>query len=435
MVKLQQSAEQLFGAALDLDSADRCAYLDHACANAPELRHAVDGLFLAHERAGDFLEQPLLGRVTDTGLNTHISSDTRRDGLATGIPAVVESRFAPGQLIAGRFTVIRFVARGGMGEVYEVDDLLLQGVHVALKAILPHIAAEASSSRRFEQEVLLARKVTHPNLCPIYDIARSHDTNPPCLFLTMKLLAGETLAARLKFARPTSSEETIAIVRQLVAGIAAIHAAGIVHGDIKPNNLMLDGSGAAVCLSIMDFGLARLHESENTVRTRSVIAGTPGYIAPELYHGQRPSQATDLYALGVLLHVLLTGSMPECVGGLSVEPSPKLALAATAGLFAPAIRELISPHPANRCTAFEKLRAHLDGRATTTGITASVVTAITAPLAIALRPPHPAPSLPAAPSPLPPPPPPAPPPPASPGSTTPSITSSTPCPANASLPS
>src|SRR5665213_343109 len=90
-----------------------------------------------------------------------------------GVPDLANGgRFVPGQVVAGRFTVVRYIARGGMGEVYEVEDRFLQGVHIALKMILPEIAGDASSSRHFEQEVLLARKVTHPNLCPIYDIAR-----------------------------------------------------------------------------------------------------------------------------------------------------------------------------------------------------------------------------------------------------------------------
>ena len=101
-------------------------------------------------------------------------------------------------MIARRFLVVHFIARGGMGEVYEVEDCLLQGNRVALKMIRPEIAAHEESSHRFEQEVLLARKINHPNLCPIYEIFRCDDEPPPFLFLTMKLLAGETLDSSLQ---------------------------------------------------------------------------------------------------------------------------------------------------------------------------------------------------------------------------------------------
>ena len=369
MTEQQQSAEQLFGAALDHTPGDRRAFLDHACAGAPDLRQAVDELFLAHERAGSFLETPLLLAIA--GRDSHATSETETNRHTAGIPSLAESRFEPGQVLAGRFTVVRFIARGGMGEVYEVDDRLLQGVHVALKAILPHIAADAGASRRFEQEVLLARKVTHPNLCPIYDIAHCPDTAPPCLFLTMKLLAGETLAARLRRPGAVPRDQAVSIIRQLTAGIAAIHDAGVIHGDIKPNNVMLDCSGHAMCLSIMDFGLARLHESENTGITRSLVAGTPGYLAPELLRGQRPTQTTDLFALGVLLHKLLTGESPECVtGSLSVEPSPLLPFADTPAPIARAVRDLLADAPDRRSAAFTALRDHLDARTSATPVTA-----------------------------------------------------------------
>ena len=244
-----------------------------------------------------------------------------------------------------------------MGEVYEVQDRFLQGVHVALKMILPEIAEDAGSSHRFEQEVLLARKVSHPNLCPIYDIARSDDPPPAFLFLTMKLLAGETLSSRLRRGH-VPREEAVAIFRQMVSGIGAIHAAGVIHRDIKPNNVMLDHSGAELCLSIMDFGLARLHELEATMPTRSLLAGTPGYMAPEVLNGQGPSRASDIFALGVLLHQVLTGDRPQFGAlNLSVQPSPALNTADVPAIFIQTVKEFLSNEPKRRCAAFEQIEA------------------------------------------------------------------------------
>ncbi len=365
MSSQQQSVEDVFGAALERPADERAAFLDQACSADPALRRLVNDLLLADERAGSFLEEPLLLQLADLpeGLASPTSDTylTHAGDPAFSLPTPDLTRFAAGQRIAGRFTVVRFLARGGMGEVYEVDDQLLQGARVALKAILPHIAADAGASRRFEQEVLLARKVVHPNLCPIYDIARCHDAEPPFLFLTMKLLSGETLAARLRAPDPIPYEDALALARQITCGLAAIHDAGVVHGDIKPNNIMLEGSGRALSLSIMDFGLARLHTAEHTVLTRTLIAGTPGYLAPEILRGERPSQATDLFALGVLLHRVLVGRAPETVfSSLAVHPSPDLDGPGVPAFLAEAVRGLLSELPAPRTLAFAGLLARYD---------------------------------------------------------------------------
>jgi eukaryotic-like serine/threonine-protein kinase len=287
------------------------------------------------------------------------SSETDNTVLPDKADPKSAGRFSRGELLAGRFVVVRYIDRGGMGEVYEVEDRFLQKVHVALKVIVPEIAGDTGSAHHFEQEVLLARKVVHPNLCPIYDIARCDDPAPPFLFLTMKLLIGETLSARLKREEPIAREDAITIFRQLVAGLAAIHAAGIVHRDIKPNNVMLDSSGPELCVSIMDFGLARLHETESTIATQSLMAGTPGYMPPEIL-SSGPSQAADIFALGVLLHQVLTGERPR-VGALnhSVEPTAALDKTDVPLVFIQAVKGFLSNDPKVRCEAFEHIKSTL----------------------------------------------------------------------------
>ncbi|WP_433972046.1 protein kinase domain-containing protein [Tunturiibacter lichenicola] len=356
MASQEQSVEQLFGAALDQRPEDRPAFLDRACACAPELRRRVEELLLADEEAGSFLETPLLSSLADKWDDITPVDDGARAAASDFKPAPI-GRFDPGQIIAERFTVIRFIAHGGMGEVYEVEDRFLQGVHIALKVILPHIAGDAGSSRRFEQEVLLARKVTHPNLCPIYDISRCQEPTPPFVFLTMKLLAGETLASRLKRPLSIPRNECLSIFRQMTVGLGAIHDGGIVHRDIKPNNVMLDYSGSELCVSIMDFGLARLYDSQTTI-TVGLIAGTPGYIAPELLRGDPPSQATDIFALGVLFQQVLTNRcLSEEVHGLSVKASPALDAADVPSVYIHSVKEFLSEDPKRRCAAFQQIRS------------------------------------------------------------------------------
>ena len=230
------------------------------------------------------------------------------DGLG---PPVDDPQFKPGDLIDGRFSVVRFIARGGMGEVYEVEDRQLRGVHVALKTILSHYAADPTMRQRFEREVLSAREVVHPNLCPMYDLGHWKRPEGQLTYLTMKLLAGESLAARLSRQGPLPDAEALSILRQVGAGIAAAHHAGILHRDIKTANIIVQGSGGDVIAWVTDFGLARAALGEETALTAFGVAGTPGFMAPELFYGSAPTKASDVYALGMVAHLVLTGRPPR----------------------------------------------------------------------------------------------------------------------------
>ncbi len=263
-----------------------------------------------------------------------------------------------GEILGDRFVVIRFIARGGMGEVYEVEDTFLQGAHVAMKMVLPQVVTDPAMERRFEQEVLLARKVTHANLCPIYDIFHCEKPSPPFSFLTMKLLPGETLAARLMRPDLLRRDEAMAICRQLFSGVAAIHEAGIIHRDIKPNNVMLDRRGPELHIWITDFGLARLYESEMSLASMGTVAGTPGYLAPELLKGQPPSQASDIFALGVVIYQIFTGEKPSPQDVVTTQLKAKGAPSDVIRL----ITEFLSEDPRCRCVAFEQARRLLDSK-------------------------------------------------------------------------
>jgi len=352
----RQSAEQLFVDALELQPEKRQTFVDRACRGDPALRRRVEELLRKDERAGSFLRWPIVTSRQDAAPGGATVSSLDRDQTAD-----VTARFSAGETIAHRFLVVRFIARGGMGEVYEVEDCLLQGNRVALKMIRPEIAAHQESSHRFEQEVLLARKINHPNLCPIYEIFRCDDEPPPFLFLTMKLLAGETLDTSLQKNVLLPRDEALEIFRQMIAGIAAIHDAGIVHRDIKPTNVMLDRSGLRLSVSIMDFGLARQYESDATLPGMGAIAGTPGYLAPELIRGNRPSRASDVFALGVLLHQVLTGKRPvESADGLNVHPAPSLDAITAPELYRRTVCEFLSEDPVVRCRAFEQFRSAVE---------------------------------------------------------------------------
>jgi serine/threonine protein kinase/tetratricopeptide (TPR) repeat protein len=227
--------------------------------------------------------------------------------------------FLPGQVLSGRFEVVRYIARGGMGEVYEVADRHLHGVRLALKTIRPQVNGFAGIEDRFEREVLLARRVVHPNLCPIYDIFRAEHEGVPLLFLTMKLISGETLEDRIERVGKISAGEARTIVEQMAAALAAAHKAGILHRDVKTSNVMLEQGADGLVAYVMDFGLARSYQGESTALTLEGVAGTLGYLAPELLRGASPSTASDVYAFGVVVFEMLTGRMP----GLALDSAGK----------------------------------------------------------------------------------------------------------------
>ena len=210
--------------------------------------------------------------------STVVLDQTNRVSSAgvTGAPSGV-SQFKPGDLIDGRFSVVRFIARGGMGEVYEVEDRQLRGIHVALKTILSHYAADPTMRQRFEREVLSAREVVHPNLCPMYDLGHWKRPEGQNDLIPDHEAAGRRKSCRQDFAPgPLPDPEALSILKQVGAGIAAAHDAGILHRDIKTANIIVQGSGADVIAWVTDFGLARAALGEETALTAFVeLPGRP----------------------------------------------------------------------------------------------------------------------------------------------------------------
>jgi tetratricopeptide (TPR) repeat protein len=212
---------------------------------------------------------------------------------------------------------VRFIARGGMGELYEARDLQLNEL-VALKTIRPDIAADERVAQRFRREVQLARKVTHPNICRIFDLFQHQPASGGAAvdFITMELLGGETLAERLKRKGRFTSEQALPIVSQLASALGAAHAVGVVHRDLKTSNVMLlpGDSSSAPRAVITDFGIAhRLIASGGGGATTSVLGevlGTPDYMAPEQIEGAPITPATDVYSLGIVMYEMLTGVRP-----------------------------------------------------------------------------------------------------------------------------
>ena len=312
MKNVDELANELFLSAMDLAPRERAAYLAKMCCDSSELRARVDSMLERNDQAGSFLMHPVLG----TGHDAYKQEPAVTTEVPTPLNAVphispqYKPQFKSGDVLMERFLVVRFIASGGMGEVYEVEDRQLRGVHVALKTILSQYATDTIMQGRFEREVLHAREVVHSNVCPIYDIFHWKRAEGELIFLTMKLLPGETLASRLHRLGKLPPEEVSKITRQVTAGLSAAHEAGILHRDIKPANIILGGSEKNLHAYVTDFGLARPFVDQTTTLTTG-LAGTPGYVAPELFCGSAPSKASDVFSLGVVIYQMLCGHLPE----------------------------------------------------------------------------------------------------------------------------
>ena len=210
-----------------------------------------------------------------------------------------DGRFVPGTLLGDRYRIISKLGAGGMGEVYRATDLRL-GQPVALKFLPEEMASDPKALARFHTEVRIARQVAHPNVCRVYDIGEVEGIP----YLSMEYVDGEDLNSLLRRIGRLPRDKALEISRKLCAGLAAAHNKGVLHRDLKPGNIMIDGRGQVL---ITDFGLAGLMGQIDGAEARN---GTPGYMAPEQLSGKEVSAQSDIYALGVVLYEMFTGKRP-----------------------------------------------------------------------------------------------------------------------------
>ena len=231
---------------------------------------------------------------------------------AAGIPRT----FAIGEIVNDRYRIDRFIAQGGMGEVYEAWDLQLNET-IALKTVACTGLDNVKLYTRIRAEVQLARRVTHPNVCRILEFGIHcqdyRDRVEMIPFFTMEFLTGETLAQHVQRRTRLSEREILPLLSQILSGLAAIHAAGIIHRDLKPENVFLMTLATGeLRVVVMDFGLARLLDTHGQIVSShdGTAVGTPAYMAPEQALGAAPSTTWDIYALGVILYKLVSGELP-----------------------------------------------------------------------------------------------------------------------------
>src|SRR5436309_3213087 len=225
-------------------------------------------------------------RQLDSRESPRKASGRKGTTSASSFASIDDSRFVPGTMLAERYRIVGLVGKGGMGEVYRADDLKL-GQPVALKFLPEHLLSDGAALARFHREVRVARQVSHKNVCRVYDIGEIDGRH----FLSMEYIKGEELSSFLRRIGRLPQDKALQLARQVCAGLAAAHDAGVLHRDLKPANIMVDADGNA---RITDFGLAGLEEE---LRGENAIAGTPAYMAPEQLAGESFSARSDIYAL------------------------------------------------------------------------------------------------------------------------------------------
>jgi hypothetical protein len=315
--------------------AERSAYLEEVCAGDAALRQRVEALLQAHEKAGDFLEQPAVARIAAAGEPAHDDSKAtgsprggdeaagparpgdsldqtlaeRSDGGAAGEPLdFLDPSERPGSLgRLGHYEVLEVVGRGGMGVVLKAYDESLHRV-VAIKVMAAPLASSATARKRFIREARAAAAICHDHVITIHSVEEAKGLP----YIVMQYVAGLSLQEKIDAAGPLELKEILRVGMQTAAGLAAAHAQGLIHRDIKPANILLENGVERV--KITDFGLARAVD-DASLSSSGVIAGTPQYMAPEQARGETVDHRADLFSLGSVLYLLCTGRSPFRASG------------------------------------------------------------------------------------------------------------------------
>ncbi|HVS40171.1 MAG TPA: protein kinase, partial [Gemmataceae bacterium] len=366
--------KEIFLKAAELpDEAARTGYLDKVCGGDADLRARVEALLRSHDPAGSFLGAPAAvladpgrGATQDFAANgnpavapgadpaaTEAVSRTPDDAPAGHGSPTTDADEEPLTFLAppkrpdslgrlGHYEVLQILGKGGFGIVFRAFDETLQRV-VALKVMAPQLAATSPARKRFLREARSSAQVRHENVVQVYEVAAQ-----PLPYRAREFIPGETLQQTLDRTGPLDVPEVLRIGRQIAEGLAAAHATDLIHRDIKPGNVLLEGGQHKV--KITDFGLARAAD-DASISQSGIIAGTPMYMAPEQAQGQTLDQRADLFSLGSVLYQMVAGRPPfranTTVAVLKrvAEDKPR------------AIREIIPETPQWLCDIIAKLHA------------------------------------------------------------------------------
>jgi len=291
-----EQLQELFHQAVQLDSGERSAFLDQHCSSDHELRQELEQMLVAEsELSPSFLGAPALQNLA-------------RDLSTSSTPTVL-----PSGARLGRYEIVALIGAGGMGEVYRARDTRLDR-SVAIKIIPENFAADPQRRQRFEREARAISSLQHPNICTLHDVGSQDGTD----YLVMEYLEGETLAARL-LKGPLALDMALRFASEIADALHAAHRRGIVHRDLKPGNIFIMAHGES---KVLDFGLAKLEETEpaagtpdlhardpKALTTPGLTMGTVAYMSPEQAQGNELDERSDIFALGAVLYEMVTGKL------------------------------------------------------------------------------------------------------------------------------
>lgn len=222
-------------------------------------------------------------------------------------PTMAPGQFQPGTMVAGKFTLKRVIATGGTATVYEAWDMLIER-SVALKLLHPHLIADQTAVARFRREAQATARVRHPNVVDVLEMGLRSDGT---FYMVQELLTGKTLNELLTIRKPLSPERALAIVLPILSGLSAAHSLGIVHRDVKPDNIILTTpSSGEIVPKLIDFGIAKAVKDSGTITHLGAVIGTPHYMSPEQVRGHGLDTRVDVWAIAVVLYEMLAGSRP-----------------------------------------------------------------------------------------------------------------------------
>jgi serine/threonine protein kinase/dipeptidyl aminopeptidase/acylaminoacyl peptidase len=284
-----QEVKEILYAALEMSAADRSSFLDEKCGRDNELRQEIESLIAAHIKAAERFESPAVEMMAD------VVSDQETDGMI-------------GRSL-GHYQIIEKIGAGGMGEVYLARDNRLDR-RVALKFLPSYFTQDGERLRRFQQEARAASALNHPNILTIHEVGQFDSTH----YIATEYVEGESLRDHINRG-PSKITDALAIASQVAGALATAHQAGIVHRDVKPENIMLRQDGI---VKVVDFGLAKLtarrvneSEASTVVNTDDgIVIGTAQYMSPEQARGAKVDARTDIWSLGCVLYEMLTGRSP-----------------------------------------------------------------------------------------------------------------------------
>ena len=285
--------DELLDAVIELEPEKDSAFLDHVCAGDKILREKVEALLAADQDAGSFIQLPVLHPAVDYVAKPIEESSASEGSEPHPVYTILEGvknkpSFHERQVIAGRYEIVSLLGAGGMGEVWHAYDVKLR-VDVALKTLRFELASNGDLIEALRREVRNAREVISPNVCRIFDLVAEENQE----FISMEYIDGVTLLRELQQNGPIELSEARDIAAQFLAGLDAIHRAGLVHCDLKPENIMITRTGRVV---VMDFGIAK-----EVMQASAMISGTLPYMSPEQISGVAIDARADLYSAGVIL--------------------------------------------------------------------------------------------------------------------------------------